>query len=189
MQSHVFAETQWTRLKIIPATWHCATATIMSKDGAKLKIIWEITFEQRRGEAVTGTSSKITLICYQTYKCYLLVWKTANIGCLRFSEEQTDKLIHGHTINYSCWLHSNEYRRNALANYVTAEIIKDDKRNLFLLINQKPIAQWFREQFCIGREQRRGLRIWVSMLNLWSLASRLLSGWGSAVILLRIEIT
>ncbi len=37
--------------------------------------------------------------------------------CLQygFSEEQMDKLLHGHTINNSGWLHSNEYRRNALA--------------------------------------------------------------------------
>ena len=32
-----------------------------------------------------------------------------------FNEVQTDKLLHGQTINYSGWLHSNEYRRNALA--------------------------------------------------------------------------
>lgn len=46
--------------------------------------------------------------------------------CLQygFSEEQTDKLMHGHTINYSGWLHSNEYRRNALADNVSAQVIK-----------------------------------------------------------------
>ena len=81
--------------------------------------------------------------------------------CLQygFSEEQTDKLIHGHTINYSGWLHSNEYRRNALAKNVTAEVIRDDKRNLSLHINHTPIAQWFREQFGIGQEQKRAMHI------------------------------
>lgn len=81
--------------------------------------------------------------------------------CLQcgFSEEQTDKLLHGHTINYSGWLHSNEYRRNALADNVSAQVIRDEKRNLFLHINQMPIAQWFREQFGFGREQKRGIRI------------------------------
>ena len=81
--------------------------------------------------------------------------------CLQcgFSEEQTDKLIHGHTINYSGWLHSNEYRRNALADNVSAQVIRDEKRNLFLHINQMPIAQWFREQFGFGQEQKRGIRI------------------------------
>ena len=82
--------------------------------------------------------------------------------CLQygFSEEQTDKLMHGHTINYSGWLHSNEYRRNALADNVSARVIRDEKRNLFLHINQTPIAQWFREQFGLSQKetQRRGIR-------------------------------
>ena len=75
-----------------------------------------------------------------------------------FSEVQTDKLLHGQRINYSGWLHSNEYRRNALADNITVQVIMDGKRNLFLHINQTPIAQWFREQFGIGQE-RRGLKI------------------------------
>ena len=80
--------------------------------------------------------------------------------CLQsgFSEEQTDKLLHGQTVNYSGWLHSNENRRNALADNVKAQVIMDDKRNLFLHIKETPIAQWFKEQFGIGQEQRRGLR-------------------------------
>jgi len=78
-----------------------------------------------------------------------------------FNEEQTEKLLHGQTINYSGWLHSNEYRRNALADNVTAQIIRDEKRFLFLHINETPIAQWFKEQFGIGQEQthRRGFRL------------------------------
>ena len=81
--------------------------------------------------------------------------------CLQrgFNEEQTDKLLHGHAINYSGWLHSNEYRRNALADNVSAQVIRDEKRNLFLYINQMPITQWFRKQFGIGQEQRKGIKI------------------------------
>ena len=75
-----------------------------------------------------------------------------------FSEEQTDKLLHGQTVNYSGWLHSNEYRHNALADNVKAQVIMDDKRNLFLHINETPIAQWFKEQFGLGQEKRRGIR-------------------------------
>ena len=80
--------------------------------------------------------------------------------CLQygFTAEQTDKLLHGQRINYSGWLHSNEYRRNALADNVTAQVIRDEKRNLFLNINETPIAQWFMEQFGIGQEQRKGIR-------------------------------
>ena len=57
-----------------------------------------------------------------------------------FSEVQTNKLLYGQRINYSGWLHSNEYRRNALADNVTAQVIMDGKRNLFLHINEMPIA-------------------------------------------------
>lgn len=75
-----------------------------------------------------------------------------------FNKEQTDKLLHGQAINYSGLLHSNEYRRNALADNVTAKVIRNEKRDLFLHINQTPIAQWFKEQFGIGQEQQRGIR-------------------------------
>ena len=75
--------------------------------------------------------------------------------------EQTDKLLYGHAVNYSEWLHSNEYRHNALANNVTAQVIRDEKRNLFLLINETPIAQWFMEQFGLSQKetQRKGNRL------------------------------
>ena len=81
--------------------------------------------------------------------------------CLQygFNEEQTDKLLHGQTVNYSGWLHSNEYRRNALANNITAQVIRDEKRCLFLHINDTPISQWFKEQFGLGQEQRREIKI------------------------------
>ena len=70
-----------------------------------------------------------------------------------FSEVQTDKLLHGQAINYSGWLHSNEYRRNTLADNVTAQVIRDEKRILFLHINGTPIAQWFKDKFGIRQEQ------------------------------------
>ena len=75
-----------------------------------------------------------------------------------FNEVQTDKLLHGQTMNYSGWLHSKEYRRNALADNVSAQVIRDEKRNLFLHINETPIAQWFKEQFGLEQEKRRGIR-------------------------------
>ena len=79
--------------------------------------------------------------------------------CLQYgiNEGHTNKLLHGQPVNYSGWLHSNEYRRNALANNVTAEVIVNEKRFLYLHINDTPIVQWFKEQFGIGQEQRRGL--------------------------------
>ena len=79
--------------------------------------------------------------------------------CLQygFTAEQTDKLLHGQAVSYSGLLHSNEYRRNVFADNVTAQVIRDEKRNLFLHINDTPIALWFKEQFGIGLKQQRGL--------------------------------
>ena len=82
--------------------------------------------------------------------------------CLQcsFNVEQTDKLLHGQAVNYSGCLHSNEYRRNVHADNVTAQVIMDAKRNLFLHINKTPIAQWFREQLGVSQKetQKKGIR-------------------------------
>ena len=95
---------------------------------------------------------------FPSFKRFLNMERT----CLEcgFNAEQTDKLLHGQTINYSGWLHSNDYRRKALADNVTAQVIRDGKRNLFLHINQTPIAQWFKEQFGIvqSETQKKGFR-------------------------------
>lgn len=89
-------------------------------------------------------------------------WVNMERECLQygFSEEQTDKLLHGQIIQYSGWLHSNEYRRNAIAKDVSAEVKQDSKRNLFLFINEMPIAKWFQKQMGVGQSetQNRGLR-------------------------------
>ena len=78
-----------------------------------------------------------------------------------FTTEQTDKLLHGQAVNYSGWLHSNEYRQNVLADNVTAQVIMDEKRNLFLHINETPITQWFKEQFRLSQSQtqKKGIRL------------------------------
>ena len=80
--------------------------------------------------------------------------------CLQygFNEEQTNKLLHGQAINYSGWLHSNEYRRNALADNVTAQVIRDEKRNLFLQIDKTPITQWFKENNALRKVLQKGIR-------------------------------
>ena len=111
------------------------------------------TYEQHQQEM-----SNLKRILDKAYRWFPSFKRFLNMEreCLQygFNEEQTDKLLHGQAINYSGWLHSNEYRRNALANNVTAQVIRDEKRNLFLHINETPIAQWFKEQFGIGQEQR-----------------------------------
>ena len=67
--------------------------------------------------------------------------------------------MHNHTINYSGWHHSNEYRQKTLGDNVSAQVIMDEKRNLFLHINETPIAQWFMEQFGLSQKetQRKGI--------------------------------
>ena len=51
--------------------------------------------------------------------------------CARIkAEAKTEELLHGQTVNYSGLLHSNEYRRNVRADNVTAQVIRDEKRNL-----------------------------------------------------------
>ena len=70
-------------------------------------------------------------------------------------KKKTDKLLHGQAVNYSGLLHSNEYRRNVLADNVTAQVIRDETRNLFLHINETPITQWFKEQFRLSQSQTR----------------------------------
>lgn len=42
---------------------------------------------------------------------------------------------------------------------VSAQVIRDEKRNLFLLINDIPITQWFREQYSNKLEKKSGLHI------------------------------
>ena len=65
------------------------------------------------------------------------------------------------TFNYSGWPHPNEYRRNVLADNVTAQVIRDEKRNMFLHINEYPIVQWFMEQLGLSQKetQRKGNRL------------------------------
>ena len=115
--------------------------------------------EEQRQQEVTN----LKRILEKAYKWFPSFKRFLNMEreCLDcgFNEVQTDKLLHGQTMNYSGWLHSNEYRRNALADNVTAQVIRDEKRNLFLHINETPIAQWFKEQFGIEQEHRKTLHI------------------------------
>ena len=115
------------------------------------------TIEQHQQEV--GNLKRILDKAYRWFQSFKRFLKMEH-ECLAYSfnAEQTDKLLHGQTINYSGWLHSNEYRRNALADNVSAQVIRDEKRNLFLYINQMPITQWFRKQFGIGPEKVLSIR-------------------------------
>ena len=117
----------------------------------------------RINEQYQQEESNLKRILDKAYKWFPSFKRFLNMEreCLEcgFNMEQTEKLLYGQCINYRGWLHSNEYRRNALANDVTAQVIRDEKRNLFLHINEMPITQWFKEQFGIGQEQRRGIKM------------------------------
>ncbi len=55
---------------------------------------------------------------------------------------------------FGLWLHYE------LADNVTAQVIRDDRRFLFLHINNTPVALWFKEQFGLGQSetQKKGIR-------------------------------
>ncbi len=114
----------------------------------------------RTNEQHQQAMSNLKRLLDKTYRWFLSFKRFLNMEreCLEygFNAEQTDKLLHGQAINYNGWLHSNEYRRNTFADNVTAKVIMDEKR---LHINETPITQWFKEQFGIGQEQRRGFRV------------------------------
>ena len=116
------------------------------------------TIEQHQQEV-----SNLKRILNKAYRWFPSLKRFLNMEreCLEygFNAEQTDKLLHGQRINYSGWLHSNEYRCNALADNVSAQVIRDEKRNLFLQINEMPITQWFREQFEIGQNIKTRTKI------------------------------
>lgn len=125
-------------------------AVYLSNDrGLASSTIWEV--------------SNLKRILYKAYQWFPSFKRFLNMEreCLQygFNEEQTDKLLHGQAINYRGWLHSNEYRRNALADNVTAHVIRDEKYHLLLYVNQTPITQWFREQLGIGLKLQKGISI------------------------------
>ena len=67
-----------------------------------------------------------------------------------FSTEQTAKLMLGEKIEHNGTLYSEEYKRNFATDKVTAQIVTDStvgKNKLMLIINQKNVSDWFREQF------------------------------------------
>ena len=107
------------------------------------------TYEQHQQEV-----SNLKRILDKAYRWFPSFKRFLNMEreCLEygFNAEQTDKLLHGQAVNYSGLLHSNDYRRNALADNVTAQMIRDEKRDLFLHINETPIAQWFKQQLGLG---------------------------------------
>ena len=68
--------------------------------------------------------------------------------CLKhgFSEDQTDKLVHGQALNFRGYLQADKRSPRVWAESVTAQIVKMAKDKLQLRIEQSPIVQWIQQQ-------------------------------------------
>ena len=59
-----------------------------------------------------------------------------------FNEEQTDKLVHGQTLNFRGYLQENKRSAKVWAESVSAKVIRIAKDKLQLTVEQSPIVQW-----------------------------------------------
>lgn len=63
-----------------------------------------------------------------------------------FSEEQTDKLVHGQALKFRGYLQADRLSPRVWAESVTANIVRIAKDKLQLTVEQSPIAQWIQQQ-------------------------------------------
>ena len=70
-----------------------------------------------------------------------------------FSEEQTDKLVHGQPLNFRGYLQENKRSAKVWAESVTAKVIKIAKDKLQLTVEQSPIIQWIQQQLKIEKQE------------------------------------
>ena len=63
-----------------------------------------------------------------------------------FSEEQTDKLVHGQALKFRGYLQADKRSPRVWAENVTAQIVKMAKDKLQLTVEQSPIVQWIQQQ-------------------------------------------
>lgn len=63
-----------------------------------------------------------------------------------FSEEQTDKLVHGQTLKFKGYLQADKRSPRVWAESVTAQIVRIAKDKLQLTVEQSPIVQWIQKQ-------------------------------------------
>jgi hypothetical protein len=63
-----------------------------------------------------------------------------------FSEEQTDKLVHGQALKFRGYLQADKRSPSVWAESVTAQIIRMAKDKLQLTVEQSPIIQWIQQQ-------------------------------------------
>jgi len=72
-----------------------------------------------------------------------------------FSADQTDKLVHGQTLNFRGYLQADKRSPRVWAESVTANIIKIAKDKLQLTVEQSPITQWILQRLQFEKQERQ----------------------------------
>ena len=71
-----------------------------------------------------------------------------------FSAEQTDKLVHGESLQFRGYLQADKRSVKVWAEDVTAKIIKIAKDRLQLTVEQSPIVQWIQQQLEHNKQEQ-----------------------------------
>lgn len=72
-----------------------------------------------------------------------------------FSEEQTDKLVHGQALKYKGYLQADKRSPRVWAESVTVQIIRMAKNKLQLTVEQSPIVQWIQQQLNNEKQEHK----------------------------------
>lgn len=72
-----------------------------------------------------------------------------------FSEEQTDKLVHGQPLNFRGYLQADKRSPRVWADSVTAQIVRIAKDKLQLTVEQSPIIQWIQQQLDYNKAEEK----------------------------------
>ena len=71
-----------------------------------------------------------------------------------FSEEQTDKLVHGQALKFRGYLQADKRSPRVWAESVTTQIVRMAKDKLQLTVEQSPIIQWIQSQVRSNKNQQ-----------------------------------
>ena len=71
------------------------------------------------------------------------------------NEEQTDKLVHGQTLNFRGYLQADKRSPKVWAESVTTQIIKIAKDKLQLTVEQSPIVQWIQQRLQFEKQEHQ----------------------------------
>ena len=71
-----------------------------------------------------------------------------------FSEEQTDKLVHGESLTFRGYLQADRHSPRVWAESVTVNIVKTAKDKFQLMVERFPIAQWIQQQMERSKQEQ-----------------------------------